>query len=289
MYLWKAPWNCVPLLKLSSCHFDVCFYGLDMLFCYYQNWEKKAKKKQAKAPFLEPQANWILYLKVNFIKEITQISHSPFPAGSHRLDASLNLVWFTLFICRYSTRDLFMLRCSLMSFPLHCYGIFFHSFWSRCCQSQTLKAIIPLTFNALDQGEFYFTTFSKKNKKFKHRSGCSSAVTRSLGVSLLFSSRFNNASTLFVLNCKPLCGGQPKIYHETLNLSKPRPGPLGFMCNSGLTGDKGRPFDCSVSLQHMCLSLTRPTAVVTDVIKTSWGTGGSSGTFASSLFFWGSR
>lgn len=153
MYLQKASWNCVPLFKLSSRHFDVCFYVLDMLFCYY-----RLKKKKARASCLEPLTNWILYLKVNFIEEITQINHSPFPAGSLHLDASLNLVRFTLFICQYSTRDLFMLRCSLMSFPLHCYGIFVHSFWSRCCQSQTLKAIIPLTFNALDQGEFYFTT-----------------------------------------------------------------------------------------------------------------------------------
>lgn len=35
LYLAKASWNCVPLFKLGSCHFDVCFYVLGILFCYY--------------------------------------------------------------------------------------------------------------------------------------------------------------------------------------------------------------------------------------------------------------
>lgn len=105
-----------------------------------------------------------------------------------------------------------------------------------------------------------------KNFKHSHRSGCSWTVTRFLGVSLLFTSPFNNVSMLFfVLKCKPLCGGQWKIYSETLTLSKHR-----WVWTTPDRGE-GETSDCPISLQHTCLSLTRPTTVVTDVIKTSWG------------------
>ncbi len=127
--------------------------------------------------------NWILHLKVNFRDGITQISLSlvhPFASIHlsfilHHLDASLHLMWFTLFIwwhlfsCSTARLMFFhfaLLRCRQPTCVCVCVCVwvcacvYIHKFLvqafstakiGRKKKSQTLKAITPLKFNAFGQ------------------------------------------------------------------------------------------------------------------------------------------